>query len=385
MTEKLSVSKNIEQKYNETEKTYVPRDPALLDQFLDYTAKAIQQPYLSHPSEQFSLRLRHTGSEKGVKIDTTLKSRGEIVANGLSRDEFTAPITLDRYGYYRDFDLPTVRKRRSSPLEAIDIDFYAGGYRHIESEDPAAWNRFLDEYGFSQDDFEDVTGEVFTDNEWRAHQSYRREHGGHEALMPYREFETEVALDSILQYAKSRLQISRARIPVVRIYGRSGSGKSYQLDQLRARLAEQGVTTSVISTDDYNVGMTEMTRRNGGEYPTDFEDASIYNLPAVQEDVANWLRGDPIRERTFDFGTSEPVIGGHLPAPQNGSVLFIEGLWARHSAFDHADLSFEVETPMATCIGRRILRDMVSRPEFTPEANLGYYVEHVEPSYRAQR
>lgn len=385
MTEKLSVSKNIEQFYNETEKTYIPRDPALLDRFLDHTAKSIQQPYLSHPSEQFSLRLRHTGSKKGTKIDTTLKSRGEIVTDGLSRDEFTAPITLSRYGYYRDFDLPAVRKRRSSPLDAIDVDFYADGYRHIESEDPVAWNRFLDEFGFSADDFIDVTGEIFTDNEWRAHQSYRREHGGHEALVPYREFETEIALDSILQYAKSRLQISRARIPVVRIYGRSGSGKSYYLDQLRARLSEQGVPSNVISTDNYNIGITEMTRRNGGEHPTDFEDVAIYNLPAVEKDVMSWLRGDSIRERTFDFETSEPVVRSHLPAPQNGSVLFVEGLWARHSAFDHADLSFEVETPMATCIGRRILRDVVSRPEFSPEANLGYYVEHVEPSYRTQR
>jgi len=383
MVERLTSKNDFDQKHNETEKTYLPRRAQLLDRFRDHAAKTIQQPYLSHPSEDYSLRLRHTTSaSKPDKIDATLKSRGEIVEAGLSRDEFTAAIAMSRYRYY-DRNLPVVRKQRSSPLEAIDIDYYADGYTHVESEDPAAWRRFLDEFDLADADFEHVTGEVFTDNEWRAHQQYRREHGGREAFSPHREFETDIARETILQYAKSRVNISRGRIPVVRLYGRSGSGKSHQLDLLRAGLSAHDVQSAIISTDDYNVGTTELTRQNGGVHPTNFDHAGVYDLAAVSRDTARLLNGESIRDRRFDFATSEPVYGDERVAPPDNTVLFVEGLWARHDTFDFADLTFEVDTPLATAIGRRITRDLIDRPEFAdPSSNLGYYLECAEPEYR---
>lgn len=382
MAEKLSRTNSIEQNYNETEKTYVPRNPEILRQFLAQSAKTIEQPYLSHPSEPYSLRLRHTTSAKGEKIDATLKSRGEIVDDGLSRSEFTAPINRERYEYYTAEDLPTVRKTRSSPLESIDIDFYPDGYSHVESEDPAAWQRFLDEYALNQEDFIDVTGEIFTDNEWRAHHAYRQEHGGREAFAPHREFETDIAIDAILQYAKSSTQLSRGRLPVVRLYGRSGSGKSHLLDQLRAGLTEHGVSTAVLSTDDYNIGMSRLAQLHGGERPKNLDAADIYDLSGAQADMQHWLNGEPIRARGFDYETNEPVISSEIDAPANG-VVFVEGLWARDQRFDMADLTFEIQTPVATAIGQRITRDLAARPEFAdPEKNLGYYLEHAEPTYR---
>lgn len=49
------------------------------------------------------------------------------------------------------------------------------------------------------------------------------------------------------------------------------------------------------------------------------------------------------------------------------------------------DLLFEVDTPLATCIGRRLLRDMRERPQFAdPVASLQYMHEEAEPAYRAQ-
>ncbi|KKW04844.1 MAG: hypothetical protein UY35_C0003G0021 [Candidatus Saccharibacteria bacterium GW2011_GWC2_48_9] len=383
MVEKFNATKGFDQKHNETEKTYLPSSAQLLDRFRDHAAKTIQQPYLSHPSEDYSLRLRHTTSaSKPDKIDATLKSRGEIVETGLSRDEFTAPVTVNKYQFY-NANLPTVHKQRSSPLEAIDIDFYADGYTHVESEEPVAWRRFLNEFDLSDTDFEDVTGEVFTDNEWRAHQQYRREHGGREAFSPHREFETDIALGTILQYAKSRVNISRGRIPVVRLYGRSGSGKSHQLDLLRTGLREHDVPSQVISTDDYNVGTTELTRQNGGLHPANFDHAGVYDLAAASRDTARLLNGESIRDRRFDFATSEPAYGNERVAPPDNTVLFVEGLWARHDTFDFADLTFEIETPLATAIGRRITRDLIDRPEFAdPSSNLGYYLECAEPEYR---
>ena len=103
----------------------------------------------------------------------------------------------------------------------------------------------------------------------------------------------------------------------------------------------------------------------------------------MHADTLRWLHGAPIRRRQFDFATSEPMYYGDTAAPSDQSVLFVEGLWARHDKFDLADLTFEVETPVATSIGQRITRDLVTRPEFAdPSANLGYYLEHAEPTYR---
>lgn len=366
---------------NETEKVYVPRRPELLDTFRHESGKRIIQPYLSDPSEPYSLRLRATEKAGTLKFDTTLKSAGEIVADGKSRDEYTAVVSESRFGYYTTDELPTVYKKRVSPLDKIDIDFFDDGDAWIESEDPAAWNLFLDRHGLSDSDFEDMTGRV-PDNETRAHELYRRMHEGRSAFRPYQPFDVDLALEGILQATTKH---SRSRLPVVRLYGRSGSGKSRYLSDLRKGLEAHNVPSAVISTDDYNIGTTALTRINGGEHPTNFDTADVYDLGAAWADALRWLHGIPIVERKFDFATSEPKYGEQLAAPADGTVLFIEGLWARHPNFDAADVTYDVATPLATSLGQRITRDTKDRPEFAdPSKNLAYYLEHAEPTYRAQ-
>lgn len=246
MVERINSTKVIDQIYNETEKTYRPRSEQLLERFRSETGKQITQPYLSDPSEPFSLRLRRTITSDGsAKLETTLKSAGEIVADGRSRAEYPGSITTERFDYYTASELPTVRKRRISPLEAIDIDFFESGDVHVESEDPAAWNRFLDHFELRADEFDDVTGLV-PDNELLAHINYRRDHGGRSAFSAYRPFDTDIALEAILPYAKSAIQLSRKPLPIVRVYGRSGSGKSHYLATLREKLAAHNVSSAVL-------------------------------------------------------------------------------------------------------------------------------------------
>lgn len=383
MTERIGNEKSIEQIYNETEKTYRPRNPLLLERFRTEAGKQIVQPYLSDPSEPFSLRLRHTEKSDGsTKLETTLKSAGELVADGKSRAEYPGHITSERFDYYAADELPTVRKRRVSPLDSIDIDFFESGDVHVESEDPRAWNRFLDHFDFHAGEFDDATGLV-PDNELLAHINYRHEHGGRSAFAPYRPFDTDIALEAILPYVKSAIQLSRETLPVVRLYGRSGSGKSHYLAMLREKLATHGVESSVLSTDDYNRGMSALAEMNGGKHPTNFDASDVYDLNSAHADILRWIDGEPIQKRTIDYKTSEPVLGDEIAAPQNGSVLFVEGIWARHDKFDFANITFDVGTPLATSIGQRITRDLVTRPEFAdPSSNLTYYLEHAEPAYR---
>lgn len=381
MSEKITPQKIFEQNYDETEKVYVPRIPELLDKFRSQAAKRIIQPYLSAPSEPFSLRLRNTEKADTHKFDATLKTSGTIVEAGKSRDEYTGKLTENRFAYYNTDELPTVRKTRVSPLEKIDIDFFDDGEAWVESEDPEAWNRFLDHYSYHADDFIDLTGQV-PDNELRAHALYRREHGGRDAFRPYRPFDTDIALEAILPYATSRVQLSRHRLPVVRVFGRSGSGKSYHLAKLRKNLKEAGVSSHLVSTDDYNIGMKQLIEQNKGRIPENFDHMEAYDIIRARKDVHELLDGRPIRQYAFDWQTSEPKYQRTLESPDNG-VIFVEGIWARHEAFDFADVSLDVDTPLATSLGQRIVRDAAERREFAePERSMSYYLEYAEPEYR---
>lgn len=382
MVEKNHTSNNFEQKYNETEKVYVPRTPELLDKFRHESVKRIIQPYLSAPSEPFSLRLRDTEKSGAHKYDATLKTTGKIIEAGKSREEYAGTITDNRFDYYTIDTLPTVRKRRVSPQQKIDIDFFDDGGQWVESEDPVAWNSFLDQHGYRTDDFIDMTGHV-PDNELRAHALYRHEHGGHDAFRPYRPFDTDVALDAILPYVKNRVQLSRHRLPVVRMYGRSGSGKSHHLARLRKDLKAAGVSSHLISTDDYNIGMKRLISQNENRMPDNFDHMDVYDIARAREDILALLGGQSIRQYVFDWHTSEPKYQRTVESPDSG-VIFVEGIWARSDAFDFADVSLNVDTPLATSLGQRIARDTRERREFAdPERSMSYYLEYAEPEYRA--
>ncbi len=358
----------------ETEKTFVPRRDAILEQFRSYTTQYITQPYLSHPDEPHSLRLRHTASELGGKTDATLKDRGTIVGEGLARIEVEAPISESRFSYYQQTDkLPRITKIRRSPIDAIDIDYYPGGYTHIESEDPAAWNRFLDEFHLSDDDFIDVTGAQFADNEWRAHYHYRLNHGGRDAWKPAPPLDLSEIETDILG--------ARGEKPtLVALGGRSGSGKSTIIKQLQTRFAERGISTATISTDDYNHGKTILHALSGGTWEN-YDSNNTYDLPLCQAHLALLATGTVVPQYQFDFKTEERVVNGKL---QPADVVFVEGIKAHHPDIrELADLYYEMPTSLATSIGRRIMRDLTERPRFDPSANLAYYLEYAEPEYQA--
>ena len=83
------------------------------------------------------------------------------------------------------------------------------------------------------------------------------------------------------------------------------------------------------------------------------------------------------------MGAVEPVYEGII-APSN--VVIIEGIYALSPDITKQDeLRYEMTTPLATCIGRRLLRDMRERPEFAdPVKSLGYMLREAEPAYRRQ-
>jgi uridine kinase len=363
--------------HTETERKYLPLFPEKLRRFV-LKAYEIEQMYMSHPSEEYSLRIRRTfdGTET---LTPTIKDAGTMTADGLSRMEIDGNISRARYKYYRyhSTDAPYVYKQRFEPIGGVVIDYYPTerGLDHIqlESEDPAAWQQFLETYGY-ENDFTEVTGDRIANNEWRAHYDYRRRNLGREALKPDKELE---AGDMVEEIMSSR----RGEPLTVMLGGRSGSGKTTLLSEVKARLHDHGVTTSTVSIDDYIKSTTVLHEMGGGSWPN-FDANEAYDLSKCHEDLRTLRTGQKIPKRVYSFETGEPSLEGHvMPA----EVTIAEGIKAHHPEFRNlADLSFVIPTPLATALGRRIKRDLLHRPHFSGVGdNLTYYLEYAEPEYRA--
>lgn len=373
MIERMNHIQNFEQTSHEIEQKFLPIFPEKLVEFRDGAAH-IEQIYLSHPSEEYNLRIRETIKDGIATYKATLKDTGAITAEGLNRLEYETPVDKRAYRLYRSLGRPAVRKLRAEPAPGIAIDFFDDGHIHAESEDPRAWQHFVNTHNL-EGSFEDVTGDRITDNEWRAHFNFRRLHDGQEALKP----QTPLDVDDI------RLDIIHHQIDspttLVRIAGRSGSGKSTLVRELRQKLDTVHLPTIVISTDDYHRGKTWLERQNDGQAWTEWDAPIVYDRAALVHDLALLRQGESVATRRFNFTTEEPEVTGlTTPAP----VIIIEGIYARHHDFDHADLSYEVPTPLATCIGRRVVRDLIERPRFDPSGNIRYMLESAEPAWLAQ-
>lgn len=374
MIDSLPRTKEFEQNLPlETEKTYLPIFPEKLAELREI-ARPIEQFYLSHPSEPFSLRFRETLQDDGsLRYQAALKDRGQLTAEGLQRIEVEVDVSPELYHYYKT-DVPVLRKLRTTLYDDVVIDFIEDGRVTCESESSSAWHSFTTDYGT---DFLEITGDRHADNEWYAHFKYRRDHAGQEVLQPQPDLDPAQVVHDILA------NIGQQSPVVVRLFGRSGSGKSTVVREIQSQLQTYGLASEVISTDDYHQGATWLTRYNNGQPWRQWDHPVVYDTRAMAENVQQLLTGQSIPRREIDFGPVEPVYKGIImPVP----VVIIEGIYARSPDLAHFDaLDYEIPTPVATCIGRRLLRDMRERPQFAnPAESLRYMLEQTEPMWRNQ-
>lgn len=377
MVETLNGSREFERKESrEIERKYLPLFPDVLTtRFKDY-GLPIEQFYLSHPDEPFSLRLREAVTEDGsTTYEATLKDAGQVTEDGLDRLEVTTSITAATYHFYMNPDAtPRVRKFRFEPNKYVAIDFFEDGHIQAEAEDPIAWRAFCDQNRLANN-FMDITGDNLANNEFRAHMLFRQQHQGAEALRIPDELSPEFI-------AKSLWDAQRRSRVVTTIAGRSGSGKSTIVREVQRLLQENDVSSVVISTDDYHRGKRWLESYKGNTW-TNWDAPIVYDLESLHRDLDELRLGKPIARQHFDFTTEEPVIEGTI---EPASVIIVEGIYARDDTFDaRTNFRYEVPTPLATCIGRRLLRDQRERPQFAdPQKSLRYMLESAEPAYQNQ-
>jgi uridine kinase len=374
--EKITYANEFDQNIpKEVERKLLPLFPEELQELRE-ASRPIEQLYLSHPDEPFSLRLRESFNENGqLCYEATLKDAGHISDQGLERLEVTADITANRYLSYKMTDVPLIRKLRAEPLPGIAVDFYEDGSVRVESEDERAWETFSAQYGHR---FIDVTGDKQMNNEWLAHLSFRRTHNGAEALATGEELVSADIVRDTLE------RLSKEPTATIHIGGRSGSGKSTIVSELRELLTSYSLPSLVLSTDDYHRGTRWLVEHNDGKPWIDWDAPIVYDTALMAEDLTALHCGEAINRREIDWSVAEPVVTGTIaPAP----VIIIEGIYALHPDItSDSDLTYEMTTSLATCIGRRLLRDLKERPEFAdPTKSLGYMLEYAEPAYQAQR
>ncbi|OYX53856.1 hypothetical protein B7Y92_01425 [Candidatus Saccharibacteria bacterium 32-50-13] len=368
------ILKGIEQ--TEIERKFIALDSSVLDHYRR-SASRITQLYLSHPDDEYSLRLRKSVAPDGeISFVATLKDRGTVTPEGLVRMEIETPISEAAFDHYSQDDYPHLHKERAQLCEGVTIDWIDGSDTPIIEVENAALNESAAQFlSIFSEDLIERTGHSDVDNESLAYAIYE----GSLERPP------EVSADQIVEDILAYRSIGTQQL-VVGIGGRSGSGKSTLARELQDAIAahpDLGDHAGLVSTDDYHVGKNYLEATYGAPW-TNWEDARVYDTALLAQDIAAWREGQPIVQRQFDFTTEEPVFGEPLP---DSNILIVEGIHAgsRHLA-GQRQIFYEVATPLSVSLGRDLKRLLATNRNQaamkSPEERLRYIVEIGEPTYQ---
>jgi uridine kinase len=385
MSEKYNTSELFDQIQNpetlrqEVERKLVPLDPSLFEPYKQL-AVPIEQVYLSRPDEDYTLRVRASYTPSGEVYTATLKNKGVMTPYGMSRLEIETPIDREAFlRYSADPAYPRVKKVRTELTTGVTIDWIEGvDLPVIEVEDSANRESAAAFYEDYRQAMIDVTGDPAYDNSTIAYEQFAGD------------FESagELTAESVVDEMVAQLRTGKERV-VIGISGMSGSGKTTLANEVELELLNRfgdSLPAAVrLSTDDYHRGKTWLETTHGQPW-TNWDAPEVYDTASLAHDVDLLLAGSTIDKKHFDFEREEAVIDGTLaPAP----FILIEGIFAGSPHLARIrDLHFNVPTPIATTVGRDLLRLMHSdRPNNSignPEARLRYQLETAIPTYEAQ-
>jgi uridine kinase len=384
MSEKLSIDKLFDQVADqellrqEIERKLVPLNPSHFEPYKQL-AVPIEQIYLSRPDEDFTLRVRAAHTPAGQEYTATLKNRGVMTPHGLSRLEVESPITRETYERYAGADHPRVKKLRATLAPGVTVDWIEDmELPLIEIEDsgnlPSA-AAFYDDYRAA---LVEVTGDPQYDNSTIAFEQFDG------SFEPLPELHASMIVDDMI----AQLSTGRSHV-VVGISGMSGSGKTTLANEveneLLRRFGERLPIPVRVSTDDYHRGKTYLEATYQAPW-TNWDAPEVYDTAALSGDIRRLLAGDTVEKRRFDFEREEVVTDGVLlPSP----FVIVEGIFAGSQDLAPVrNLHYNVPTPVATTIGRDLLRlvhsDRPNNSISSPEARLRYQLETAVPTYEAQ-
>ncbi len=175
---------------------------------------------------------------------------------------------------------------------------------------------------------------------------------------------------------------------IIGITGRSGSGKSTLAKKIEDEYKEDGFRVTTLSTDDYNRGKNEIVKLAGIDHENgekiNWDSHVAYDIEGLHWDLQRakiWI--PTLGKREFDFETSETVID-RKTFIEPAEIMIVEGIMANSPILrEDIDRHYLVPTTLATCIGRRVMRDTSGRKvSWSAEEILQYQLEVAEPEYR---
>ena len=160
---------------------------------------------------------------------------------------------------------------------------------------------------------------------------------------------------------------------IIGIVGASGSGKT----SIAKELAELAGNASLMSQDNYYRGLPDGIDAKDWN----FDDPAGIDLEHLARDLAVLKRGETVEGPRYIFSTHKRAPDTVIlkPAP----LIVVEGLFLflPESLRAVFDLKIFVDLPLASCLERRVARDVVERGR-TAEMIRQRWVEQVEPMYR---
>ena len=364
----------------EAEQKFIATNPNVYEHLRATATPIERQVYISHPDEEFSLRVRKWDKPEGTSYTATLKDRGGVKNGQYHRLEVETAISAEAYAFYAQ-RYPYLSKLRAEPSEGLTVDFIdslATPIIEIETKDDT-----LREFHLAQLDSSviEVTGDTRYHSESLAHSL----HGNPEHRTPpetLEAFSERVIKDMIGTYVSGKHQV------VVGLTGMSGSGKSTVTRAIQDTITEQfgeAYRPIVVSTDDYHRGRAWLEETYGAPW-TEWDDPRVYNTEELARDLALLEEGYPLIHRHFDFETEETVFDAEsAPSP----FVIIEGLYAGSPDLNNVrPLHFSLPTDIATSIGRDVRRLTIehraNRVFPTPESRLKYQLETALPTFLRQ-
>ena len=370
------------QRRQEREETLVATTPDFLDAFRPM-ATPYASTYLSHPDEEFSLRVQAEYTPEGVNYTATLKDKGVMSGDALERLEIPTEISAETYKYYSANPIfPEVKFLRAKPLKGLVVDFIEGKempqveYESLATDEEPAF------VGLLKSGLVNMSSDPSVRKEVIAHELH-----GTETLLPPEQtlenFAHRIFNDMVASYVAGYKQV------VVGLSGMSGSGKSTAVRALEERFSEtfgDEFKPIILSSDDYHRGKKWLEETYGAPW-TNWDDPKVYNTAELAEDIARLGNDESILRKHFDFATEEVVYDEEIaPSP----FVIIEGLFAGSPDLkDVRHLHYDVPTGIATSVGRDVrrlvLENRANGSIATPEARLRYQLEVALPTYLEQQ
>lgn len=175
---------------------------------------------------------------------------------------------------------------------------------------------------------------------------------------------------------------------IIGITGRSGSGKSTLAQKIEEEYKDDGFSVTTLSTDDFNRGKKEVVKLTGVDHENgetiNWDSHVVYDIEDlhwVLQRSKIWI--PTLGKRKFDFASSETIVN-KKEFIEPAQIMIVEGIMANSPILrEDIDMHYVMSTPLATCIGRRVVRDTSGRGvTWSAEEILRYQLEVAEPEYR---